>query len=374
MPMFHTLFLALLLGILATGGCAARADSDMEKDLAGIKLPEGFSISLWARVPGARSLAVAPEKGLVFVGTRGDKVYAVADRDQNGTAEDAFQIASDLNMPNGVAWRASALYIAERHRLLRLPIGDLKPETRLKAEVLYEGLPDLRWHGWRYAAFGPDNGLYVAIGAACNVCALKGMEGTIQRFDPKTWKPQTHATGVRNSVGLDFHPVTGNLFFTDNGADWMGDDSPHDELNRADKAGHHFGFPFYGGGRARTDDFKGEKTPAGVRFPDIDFNAHVAPLGIRFYTGDSFPAAYRNDAFVAQHGSWNRAEPDGYRVMRIRFDAKGNALRKEVFAEGWLKEGEAWGRPVDVAVLWDGSLLVSDDSAGAIYRITYTKP
>ncbi|GAB6051740.1 sorbosone dehydrogenase family protein [Magnetospira thiophila] len=351
--------------------CSTLAYAEDDPDLSGIRLPSGFSISLWAKVPGARSLAVAPERGMVFVGTRGDRVFAVVDSDKDGVAEDAFQIASDLNMPNGIAWRAPDLYIAERHRLLKLPIGALSPTQSLKAEVLFEGLPDLRWHGWRYIRFGPDGGLYVAVGAACNVCALKGFEGSILRFDPKSWTPALYATGIRNSVGLDFHPKTGDLFFTDNGADWMGDELPHDELNQATQPGQNFGFPYFGGGSARTDDFKRQEPPAEARFPVIEFNAHVAPLGIQFYTGDQFPAAYRNDAFVAQHGSWNRAELDGYRVMRIRFDEQGQPLGKEIFADGWLKDGDVIGRPVDVAVLWDGSLLVSDDSAGAIYRISY---
>ncbi len=362
---------SFLAATLLLAGCAHADVNDAAKR---IRLPDGFSIDVWARVPGARSLAVASETGTVFVGTRDERVFAVVDRDRDGTADDAFQIASGLKVPNGVAWRDGHLYIAEQHRLIRLPVGDLPPPGRLTGEVLFDGLPDRRWHGWRYAAFGPDGHLHLAVGAACNVCALVGHEGSILRFDPVTWTPEVFATGIRNSVGLDFHPTTGDLFFTDNGADWMGDDVPNDELNHAPEAGLHFGFPYFGGGVHRTDDFADQTPPAGTRAPVIAFNAHVAALGIRFYTGDRFPADYVNDAFVAQHGSWNRSEPDGYRVMRIRFDATGKPLSREVFADGWLIDGEAWGRPVDVAQLWDGTLLVSDDASGTIYRIDYAGP
>ncbi len=354
--------------VLLSGGCAR---ADVAADLERIRLPAGFSIAVWARVPGARSLAVAPELGAVFVGTRDDRVFAVVDRDRDGAADEAFQVASGLKVPNGVAWRDGHLYVVEQHRLLRMPVAALPPDGPMRAEVLFDDLPDRRWHGWRYAAFGPDGALYVAVGAACNVCAPNGLEGSILRFDPETWTPTVHATGVRNSVGMDFHPLTGELFFTDNGADWMGDDAPNDELNHAPEPGLHFGFPYFGGGSHRTDDFAAQTPPADTRLPVIPFNAHVAALGLRFYTGARFPAAYRNDALVAQHGSWNRSVPDGYRVMRVRFDDAGRALAKEVFAEGWLVDGESWGRPVDVAVLWDGTLLVSDDANGAIYRIDY---
>ena len=214
----------------------------------------------------------------------------------------------------------------------------------------------------------------MAVGAPCNVCAVAGLEGTIQRFDPETWQPETYAAGVRNSVGLAFHPETGDLFFTDNGADMMGDDTPPDELNHAPIAGLHFGYPYFGGGKDRTFDFRNATPPNDARSPVIAFNAHVAALGIEFYRGTMFPKEYRTDAFVAQHGSWNRSVPDGYRIMRIRFDEKGLPIGKEIFADGFLSEGRKLGRPVDLETLPDGSLLISDDHTGAVYRITYRQP
>ena len=215
--------------------------------------------------------------------------------------------------------------------------------------------------------------LHVAVGAPCNVCAVSGFEGTIIRLDTplNSGRAEIVARGIRNSVGIDFNPLTGDMFFTDNGSDFLGDDLPPDELNHATADGLHFGFPFFGGGSARTREFAEQKILGRLVAPVIEFGAHVAALGIHFYRGDMFPRAYRGDAFVAQHGSWNRRIPDGYRVMRIRFDAAGRPVAKEVFAEGWLVGRRAWGRPVDIKELPDGSLLISDDKAGVIYRITY---
>ena len=219
---------------------------------------------------------------------------------------------------------------------------------------------------------GPRGRLYVAVGAPCNICALSGLEGTIVSLNAGGGMPEIFARGVRNSVGMDFQPASGHLFFTDNGADRMGDDVPPDELNRAARAGLHFGFPYFGGGDSRTSEFRNAEPPE-VTMPVVRFGAHVAALGVHFYRGAMLPAEYRNDAFVAQHGSWNRSVPDGYRVVRVRFDAGGRAQSYEIFAEGWLLGGSAWGRPVDVKELADGSLLVSDDRSGIVYRITYRR-
>jgi len=214
----------------------------------------------------------------------------------------------------------------------------------------------------------------VAVGSPCNICAVRGLEGTIIRLPQSGGAPEVIARGVRNSVGLDFHPRTGALYFTDNGADNMGEDVPPDELNHAPRKGLHFGFPYFGGGDARTDEFADDLLPDGLVQPIVRFGAHVAALGIHFYRGTMFPPPYRRDAFVAHHGSWNRTVPDGYRIARVRFDEAGKAIGWAPFAEGWLTEdGSAWGRPVDVKTLADGSLLVSDDKAGLIYRITYKK-
>jgi len=242
----------------------------------------------------------------------------------------------------------------------------LQPRIPIK-----EDLPTEFLHGWRYAGFGPDRKLYVSIGSPCNICEDKGLEGTIIRMDADGKNAEVVARGVRNSVGFDFNPVTGDLYFTDNGADNMGDDIPPDELNHVTKIGQHFGFPYRGGKSVTLTGMEGKTPPDGIQAPVIEFQAHSANLGIHFYTGDMFPAEYKNDAFVAQHGSWNRTSPVGYRLMRIRFDDKGNATGKEVFAEGWLQGDDAAGRPVDIKELPDGSLLVSDDYANVIYRITY---
>jgi len=368
-------FNRLLLAVTIIIGIPACATADVKGVLENVTLPPGFKIELYAKVPSARTIIAVPEIDTVFVGNRrSDAIYAIQDKGLKGQPEKITKAATNLKVPNGIAWKNGALYVAEQHRIIRIPVGtDGLPDTA-KTAVLFEGLPDDSWHGWRYGAFGPDDAFYVAVGAPCNVCDIKGMEGTIQRFDAKTWKPTTFASGVRNSVGLAFHPETKELFFTDNGADMMGDDSPPDELNHAPNTGLHFGYPYYGGGKDRTPDFESQTAPADIQFPVVNFNAHVAALGIEFYRGRMFPKEYRTDAFVAQHGSWNRTVPDGYRIMRIRFDEKGRVLGKETFATGFYSKGQTLGRPVDLETLPDGSLLISDDKAGAIYRITYSTP
>ena len=339
-----------------------------------LRLPEGFRITRFAEVPRARSMALAAEMGVLFVGTRGARVYAVALDKTLTRALDVRVLRDGLSVANGVAWRDGALYIAEQPRLIRLKGRDVGALARANPEVLFDGFPNKRHHGWRYAAFGPDGGLYVTVGSPCNVCDIDGLEGTIVRFDPATWTPSVAARGIRNSVGLDFQPGSNDLYFTDNGVDWMGDDSPPDELNRAHRPGLHFGFPDYGGGHDRPPAYRRRPAPEGVVFPAVEFGAHVAALGVRFYTGDRFPADYRGDAFVAQHGSWNRSKPDGYRVVRVRFDEEGRAAGYVPFIEGWLSGSTAWGRPVDLLQLPDGSLLISDDRAGAIYRVDAVRP
>ncbi len=354
--------LGLFLALQARGAGGA---SPLDR----IVLPPGFAIELYARVPGARSMVVVEELGVVFVGTRGSRVYAVADVDGDRLADAVFPVLDGLNGANGIAWRDGRLFVAEQHRVVSFAAADINTLGVTRPHVLFDGLPDKSHHGWRYAALGPDGGLYVAVGAPCNICRGRGLEGTIVRLDADSGLPRVFARGVRNSVGMDFHPLSGELYFTDNGADGMGDDSPPDELNHAPRAGLHFGFPYYGGGAVRTPDFEGEAAPP-TEMPVVRFGAHVAALGMHFYRGRQFPPEYRSDAFVAQHGSWNRSVPDGYRVARVRFDGRGRAQGWEPFAEGWLVGGRAWGRPVDVKELGDGSLLVSDDRVGAIYRIT----
>lgn len=366
-------FLRLLIFATAASlGAAGPSHAAESANLKRLKLPAGFAASIYARVPGARSMAPAPSLGVIFVGTRSDTLYAVTMGD--GRAGPVRTLSSDLKVPNGVAFHDGWLYIAEQNRIVRYrPTRDrLAPHD---LQVLYDRLPDRAHHGWRYAAFGPDGRLYVSVGAPCNICDVSGIEGTIVRMNPDGSGFGIFARGIRNSVGIDFQPKTGVAFFTDNGGDNMGDDVPPDELNRAPRPGLDFGFPYYAGGHAVSPAYVHRKAPPDARFPVIAFGAHVAALGVHFYRGAMFPAAYRNDAFVAQHGSWNRSVPDGYRLMRIRFDDSGKALRAEPFAEGFLRRnGDVWGRPVDVKTLPDGSLLVSDDLGGAIYRITYRAP
>ncbi len=360
-------FLGCLL-IALLPGCAVA-----EADLSQIRLPPGFTINLFARVANARSLAVAPGLGVVFVGNRrGHSVWAAIDADRDGRAERVERFAQGLSVPNGVAWRDGYLYVAEQHRVIRYAVPDLAAIGKAEPEILLDGLPDKRHHGWRYLAFDPKGRLHVTLGAPCNICAPEGLEGSIIRLVPGG-APKIVARGVRNSVGMDFHPGNGRLYFTDNGADFMGDDLPPDELNMATREGLHYGYPFFGGGRARTSRFAESTPPPGAVFPVQDFNAHVAALGVHFYRGKMFPPAYRTDAFVAQHGSWNRSVPDGYRIMRLHLDAAGRVRGKQVFAEGWLRGSRVIGRPVDIKELPDGSLLVSDDFSDAVYRITWRK-
>jgi len=339
-----------------------------------LTLPPGFAISIYAEAPGARSLALAPELGVVFVSTRGDTVYAVPLYDDDD-ARPVYPVLTDLKVANGIAWRNGYLYVAEQHRLTRyfVPSIDALPSTQ--AQVLYDRLPDKPGHGWRYIAFGADGNLYMGIGAPCNVCTTQGLEGTLTRFTPGRWdQPEIVAHGVRNSVGFDTHPTTGTLHFTDNGADGMGDDSPPDELNALTQAGQHFGYPWFGGGKDRTPQMKLTLPPEST-FPVVAFQAHVAPLGLDFYTGSQFPAAFKGDALVAQHGSWNRSKRVGYQVVRVRFDSLGQVVGAEPFITGWLRsDSTVIGRPVDLEELPDGSLLISDDRAGRIYRVTYKKP
>ncbi|NQV56777.1 MAG: PQQ-dependent sugar dehydrogenase [Rhodospirillales bacterium] len=365
---------ALMVANAGTVFPAAKAQDDGVRNLLQtIKLPPGFKISLFARVPGARSIAVGPERGIVFVGSRGSTIHAILDSNKDGIADDVRLLTDRARVPNGIAVHRGRLYIAEQHRISvwsGLAERNFAQSNRAFFEVK-AGLPDKGHHGWRYMAFGPDDKLYVSIGSPCNVCFVQGLEGKIIRMDANGQNLEVVASGIRNSVGFDWHPKTGELFFTDNGADGMGDDQPPDELNHVTENGQFFGFPYYGGGGARTPQTRGEQVPANAVPPVIEFQAHTASLGVHFYRGDMFPAEYRNDAFVAQHGSWNRSSRVGYRIMRIRFDNQGRAVKKELFADGWLKNESRWGRPVDIKMLADGSLLISDDFTGSIYRVTY---
>jgi len=361
--------------IIAVGvSLAAPAQAqDIDALLKTIKLPPGFKITLFARVPSARSLAIDTQSGAIFVGSRSRSVHRIIDRDGDGSADEVARVAGALRVPNGLAIRGGKLFIAEQHRISFWAGTDDggAPQALDPLTTIFTGLPDKSWHGWRYAGFGPDGKLYVSVGAPCNVCAGQGLEGSIIRIRAQGGPAEVVAHGVRNSVGFDWHPKTGELFFTDNGADRMGDDEPADELNHVTSAGQFFGFPYFGGGRIRTAQTQRQAPPAHAQAPVIEFQAHTANLGMHFYRGNQFPGEYKGDAFVAQHGSWNRSSPVGYRIMRIRFNGKGKATGKQVFAAGWLQGANAWGRPVDIKMITDGSILVSDDFLGAVYRISY---
>jgi len=372
--------LALALAIFSL--VVPAAADDIDDNLDRINLPPGFAIEIYARVPNARSMAVANSLGSVFVGSRiADTVHRLVDRDNDHRVDDVHVFARGLRMPNGIAFNNGWLYVVEQRRVIRYPVTDRESDDS-NAELLFEGLPNFSHHGWRYAAIGADDKLYIAVGAPCNICETRGLQGTIVRMPlDGSAGPEIYATGIRNSVGIDFHPTSGEMFFTDNGGDGMGDLIPPDELNRAATAGLDFGFPRYGGGNiSPRHDASGNiiggvadaSPPPELTMPAMEFGAHGAALGIHFYRGKMFPEDYTGDAFVAQHGSWNRSDPFGYRILRVRFDEAGNPVSKTVFADGWLQNGWAWGRPVDIKELDDGSLLVADDHADVVYRITYS--
>jgi len=337
-----------------------------------IKLPAGFKIAVYAEVPSARSLALGAD-GTVFVGTReGDSVHAVRDEDGDHVAETIAVVASDLDTPNGVAYRDGDLYIAEVSRILKLPGIDGRLDDPPAPVVVRDDFPRDTHHGWKFIAFGPDGKLYVPVGAPCNVCDPDDERySSIMRMNPDGSELEVYAAGIRNTVGFAWHPATKELWFTDNGRDKLGDDVPRDELNHAPKAGMHFGFPYCHQGDTLDPEFGAGRKCDEFTAPARQLGPHVAALGMRFYTGEMFPAEYRGDIFIAEHGSWNRTDPLGYRVTRVRLDG-ARAVSYDVFAEGWLRSGgEAWGRPVDVLVMPDGALLVSDDEAGKLYRIDY---
>ncbi len=338
-----------------------------------IKLPQGFTISIFAEVEDARSMALSPG-GTLFVGNKsGDKVYAVKDLDGDYKADKKWVIASGLNMPNGVAFKNGNLYVAEVSRVTKFKDIESKLNNPGSPEVVYDKFPTESHHGWKYIAFGPDGKLYVPVGAPCNICESKEpIYASIHRMNEDGTGLELFASGVRNTVGFTWHPESKDIWFTDNGRDMMSDDVPPCELNTASKQGMHFGYPYCHGGMIKDPEF-GSKRPCGdFTKPVQNLGAHVAPLGLKFYTGSMFPAQYANQILLAEHGSWNRTKKSGYKISLVKLEG-GKATSYEPFASGWLDEAaqKAWGRPVDVLMLPDGSMLVSDDMAGIIYRIAY---
>lgn len=359
---------------LLLAACAINPTGTSDPELADIQLPDGFVITIYAQdVPGARSLALGPE-GTVFVGSRGPgNVYALTDSNGDHRADQVRVIAQGLNQPNGVALRDGDLYVAEVQRVSRFDDIEANLDDPPEPVVIHDGYPNQRSHGWKFIGFGADDLLYVPLGAPCNVCDPDDdRQAAITRLDVDSGETvDVYAHGVRNTVGFDWHPETGVLWFTDNGRDWMGDNRPPDELNRAPEPGLHFGFPFCHGGDIPDPEFGDQADCDQFTRPAIKLGPHVAALGMRFYTGDMFPEEYRNQIFIAEHGSWNRSTPIGYRVTLVRLEGD-QAVSYETFAQGWLQDGDAFGRPVDVLVMPDGALLVSDDRADMVYRIAYT--
>ena len=360
----------------------------IRETLKNITLPDGFKIDLYAVVPDARHMAVGPQGIVTFVGTRKDKVWSVTDRNKDRVADEVKDFAPSLRfaIPNGPCFsRDGFLYIAEQNRVLLFPAAEFFYESPDVAafNLVAQGelIPPEEEsfnHTARVCKIGPDNKIYISLGQPFNVAPADKLDlyskagiGGIIRMNLDGTGREVYTYGVRNSVGHDFHPETGELWWTDNQVDGMGDDTPPGEINRQTAAGQHFGHPWYGGGDVRTNEYAGEEVPVDVVMPAVETVAHAADLGMSFYTGNMFPAKYKNAIFSAQHGSWNRTTPVGARVMVTFIDEEGTAAT-EPFAEGWLDEnGEYLGRPVDVAQLRDGSILVSDDLAGAIYRIWY---
>ncbi|MDC6364722.1 MULTISPECIES: PQQ-dependent sugar dehydrogenase [Flavobacteriaceae] len=341
-----------------------------------LNLPEGFKIDTFAEgIDGARSMAMGTN-GTLFVGTRNEnKVYALQDLDGDFKAEKVFVIDEDLEQPNGVAFKDGDLYVAAVSRLLKYSNIEEQLANPPEPEVIYDDYPTEFHHGWKYIAFGPDEKLYVPVGAPCNICERSDEDerfATITRMDADGSHREVYAKGVRNTVGFTWHPETGEMWFTDNGRDMMGDDIPPCELNRITEAGQHFGYPYCHAGTIKDPEF-GDQFPCGDFVAPVQpLGPHVAPLGVKFYTGSMFPEQYKGHAFIAEHGSWNRSKKIGYRVTLVRLE-NDQAVSYEPFIDGWLddEKQEAFGRPVDLMFLEDGSLLISDDFGDAIYRVVY---
>ena len=369
---------AALLSLAFVAGVSAPARA-AGVQLDTLRIAAGFRISLVTdAVPDARQMALgrsADGKSVLYVGSReAGKVYAV--ELQAGKAGTVHTIASGLNMPSGIAWRDGSLYVAAVSKILRFDAIDGRLAQPPAPAIVTDRLPAERHHGWKFIAFGPDGKLYVPVGAPCNVCEPDDRHGIILRMNGDGSGVETIARGVRNSVGFDWNPTDKTLWFTDNGRDMLGDDLPSDELNHVTRAGEHFGFPYCHQGDTPDPDFGAKHACSEFTAPAARLGAHVASIGMRFYTGTQFPPGYRGNILIAEHGSWNRSRKSGYAVARVSVDSQGRAGKPEPFIEGWLQTDASgresvWGRPADVLVMPDGSLLVSDDLAGAIYRVSY---
>jgi glucose/arabinose dehydrogenase len=368
---------SLIFFLLYLLSCEPKNKALEEKDdpqLSKLKVPEGFSISFFANnVENARSMALS-DNGTVFVGNRkGKNVYALVDADNDGVAEKKYNIASDMNAPNGVAFHNGSLYIAEISKVWRIDNIEATLSNPAKPVLISDKFPTEEHHGWKYIAFGPDGKLYIPVGAPCNICDDNEKDprfSSMMRMNADGSELEVYSHGIRNTVGFTWHPQTNELWFTDNGRDMLGDDLPPDELNIATKKDENFGYPYCHAGVIPDPEFNKGKKCSDFKAPAAKLTPHGAALGIKFNTGSMFPNQYRNQVFIAEHGSWNRSKPIGYRVMMATVEGN-NVTGYKPFIEGWLNNGEAWGRPVDVLFLKDGSMLISDDHANAIYRVTY---
>jgi glucose/arabinose dehydrogenase len=371
--MFASRGFKLLLGLL--GMAAAFAATAAATTPPVLNVPPGFHVAVYSdAVPNAREIALGIHD-TVFVGSfREGKVYALTGMDAHGRAEHVYVIASGLEMPVGVAFHDGALYVSAVSRVLKYPDIEQHLADPPQPIVVTDKLPSKTHHGWRFIAFGPDGKLYVPIGAPCNICEPGQAFAKILRMDPDGSDWQTVATGIRNSVGFDWQPDTHALWFTNNGRDLMGDDVPSDTLNRVDRLGEDFGYPYCHAGNVPDPQFGKGHACSDYAQPALRLGAHVAALGMRFYVGRMFPASYRGAIFIAEHGSWNRSRKSGYRVVVAHVDKDGKVASSQPFLTGFLDGQKTLGRPVDVQPLRDGSLLVSDDYNGVVYRVSYSGP
>ncbi|WP_138431828.1 PQQ-dependent sugar dehydrogenase [Fodinibius saliphilus] len=354
-------------------GCSSTPPS--ENIIKKLTLPEDFSVEVYAEdLPDVRQLARGDD-GTIYAGSRNaGKVYAIADRNNDFKADKVYVIAENLRLPSGIAYREGDLYIGAVSKILKLTNIDSHLQDPPEPKLITEQYPTDGHHGWKFIAFGPDGKLYVPVGAPCNICNPdKDIFATITRINTDGTNRKIIAKGVRNSVGFDWHPKTGELWFTDNGRDWMGDNRPPCELNHLTKKGQHFGYPYVHGNNIQDPKFGDTAKHIDTEFkaPAQELGPHVAPLGMIFYTGDMFPDSFKNQILIAEHGSWNRSKKIGYRITKVNLK-NGEPTSYKPFINGWLQEQEAvWGRPVDLLQLSDGSVLISDDHSGTIYRVTY---
>jgi len=358
-------------------------NNDLDTFLEKIVLPDGFKIEIYASdVENARSMTVSPS-GTVFVGNRkSDNVFALIDENNDGKVDKKYLITDKLkNMPNGVAFHDGDLYVAEVNKIW--VFKDIENKLKLIDEngfypedpiLITDDFPSDKHHGWKYIAIGPDNKLYVPVGAPCNICESRDeIYSTITRMDLDGSNREIYARGVRNTVGFTWNKETGEMWFTDNGRDMLGDNYPPCELNKVTKPDQHYGYPYCHGGDISDPEFGSKYACEDFIKPMQNLGPHVAPLGLKFYDGDMFPEEYKGDIFIAEHGSWNRTKKIGYRITRVKIK-DNKSVGYEPFISGWLEKdiNDAWGRPVDVVILEDGSMLISDDYANVIYRVTYS--